>query len=153
MSDNSNSSHTNVLNRWMTQPLNYTVGACRSLWVSDVCYKKVLAKKDSAQIPIPNLDLGFGCTLPYYTLRKNKWLCRYIHGWIDMIYVLDMYNCTSKLYIPSTIHTKYIFCHTLLIVYAVAYFDHKKYTAKIDIFSQLYVNQFLLMQTLRCTEF
>ena len=59
-----------------------------------------------------------------------------------MIYVLDMYNCTSKLYIPSTIHTKYIFWHTL-IVYAVAYFDHKKYTAKIDSFLSFnYVYQF-----------
>ena len=34
--------------------------------------KSVLAKKNSAQIPIPKLDLGFGHTLPYNTLRENK---------------------------------------------------------------------------------
>ena len=69
-----------------------------------------------------------------------------------MIYALDMYNCTSKLYIPSTIHTKYIFCHTLLILYTVAYFDHKKYTAKIDSFLGFTLINFL-MHTLQCTEF
>jgi hypothetical protein len=68
-----------------------------------------------------------------------------------MIYVLDMYNCTSKLYIPSTIHTKYIFWYTLLIVYAVANFEQKKYTAKIDSFLSFMLINFL-MQSLQCTE-
>ena len=55
------------------------------------------------------------------------------------------------IYIPSTIHTKYIFWHTW-IVYAVAYFDHKKYTAKIDSFLSFMLINFL-MQTLQCTKF
>jgi hypothetical protein len=71
-----------------------------------------------------------------------------IYSWLNRH---DLRTGHVQLYIKA-IHPKYcthyIFWHTLLIVYAVAYFDHRKYTAKIDSFLSFMLINFL-MQTLQ----
>ena len=51
-------------------------------------------------------------------------------------------SSNPKLYFPSTINTDYLLWHTQSNVYALAYFDPKKYTwRQIWQFSHFYINQ------------
>ena len=105
----------------------------------------VLSMTTAQLISVSKLALNFigvHCADWQHSCRKDKTSCSCI---LQIKWEGDEksaeFEKQSKLHIPSTINIDFILWHTQLIVYALAYFDIKKYTKKpkLVIFSANYI--------------